>query len=142
MQKNVKKKDRMAALSEIVRTKNIGNQEELCRELGNLGIGATQSSVSRDLIELGVTKLRGVYFLSVPVDETKVGAVLEMDSAGDHMIVVKTPPGQASMVALEVDRARIPEVVGTVAGDDTFFVAVRTRKDQKSAMSRIRDITG
>lgn len=141
MQKSGNKRDRLAALGDIVRTKNIGNQEDLRRELGRLGIDATQSSVSRDLIELGITKRRGVYHLPVQGDETNVGTILEMETAGDHLIVVKTPPGQASMLALEVDRARFPEVVGTVAGDDTFFIAVRTQRDQKSAMRRIRGIT-
>ena len=141
MQKNVNKKDRLAALSEIVRSKTIGNQEELRRALADLGIESTQSSVSRDLIELDITKRRGVYRLPAAADDARVGIILDMDTAGDHLIVVKTPPGQASMLALEVDRARIPEVVGTVAGDDTFFIAVRTRNDQKTAMRRIRDIT-
>jgi transcriptional regulator of arginine metabolism len=63
-----------------------------------------------------------------------------MDTVGDHLIVVKTPPGQASMLALAVDREKIPGVAGTVAGDDTFFVAVKSRSDQLPAVKHIRKL--
>jgi len=143
MLKKVSKKDRQAALSEIIRTKRIGKQDELRRALGRLGIESTQSSISRDLIELNITKLRGVY--RVPVsssDGAGAGVVLEVDTAGDHLVVVKTPPGQASMLALVVDREKIPGVVGTVAGDDTFFAAVRSAADQKAVLKHIHRLAG
>jgi len=143
MRKRVSKKDRQAALGEIIRTKRIGNQYGLRRELGRLGIESTQSSISRDLIELNITKLRGVYkFPVVSVDGAKAGVVLDVDTAGDHLIVVKTPPGHASMLALAVDREKIPGVVGTVAGDDTFFVAVRSAADQRPVIKHIHKLTG
>ena len=143
MRKRVSKKDRQAALSEIIRTKRIGNQYGLRRELGRLGIESTQSSISRDLIELNITKLRGLYKFSVSsVDGAKAGVVLDVDTAGDHLVVVKTPPGQASMLALAVDREKIPGVVGTVAGDDTFFAAVRSAADQRPVIKHIHKLTG
>jgi transcriptional regulator of arginine metabolism len=139
MQNNAGKKDRQAALFELVRTKSIGNQDELRQELAQLRIDATQSSISRDLIELGITKLRGKYHPPVTSpDGSRAGIVLEVATAGDHLVVVKTPPGQASMLALVVDREKIPGIVGTVAGDDTFFVAVRSSADQKIAIEHIR----
>ena len=143
MRKIARKIDRQAALSEIIRTKRIGKQDELRRELGRLGIESTQSSISRDLIELNITKLRGVYRIPVSSSEgATAGVVLDVDTAGDHLVVVKTPPGQASMLALVVDREKIPGVVGTVAGDDTFFAAVRSPADQRSFMKHIHKLTG
>ena len=119
-------------MSEIIRTKRIGKQDELRRELGRLGIESTQSSISRDLIELNITKLRSIYRIPVsPSVGGGAGVVLDVDTAGDHLIVVKTPPGHASLLALAVDREKIPGVVGTVAGDDTFFAAVRSAADQR-----------
>ena len=139
MQKIAGKKDRQAVLVELVQTKSFGNQDELRQELGRRGIDATQSSVSRDLIELGITKSKGKYHPPVASDHESRGAiVLEIDTAGDHLVVIKTPPGQASMLALAVDRENIPGIVGTVAGDDTIFVAARSGADQKSAIEHIR----
>ncbi len=137
------KKYRQAALIDIVGSRMLWNQRELREELKKHGIETTQSSISRDLIELGITKVRGAYRLPVPSFEAaKIGAILGLETAGDHLIVVKTPPGQASMVALALDREKIPGIVGTVAGDDTFFIAVRSRRDQKPVITQVRKMTG
>lgn len=136
------KKHRQTALIDIIRSRMPGNQRELHAELKKRGIDTSQSSISRDLIELGITKVRGTYQLPVsPLDAAKIGTILELDAAGDHLIVVKTAPGQASMMALAVDREKIPGIVGTVAGDDTFFIAVRFLNDQKTVIRRVRELT-
>ena len=137
------KNHRHTALIDIVGSRMLWNQKELREELKGLGIETTQSTISRDLIELGITKVRGVYRLPASPGETsRIGTILELEKAGDHLIVVKTPPGQASMVALAVDREKIPGIVGTVAGDDTFFIAVRSRRDHKPVITHVRRITG
>jgi transcriptional regulator of arginine metabolism len=142
MRKIAGKKDRQAALIELVQTQSFANQDELRRELGRRGIDATQSSISRDLIELRITKSRGKYHPPAASPHEGRGAtVLGIDSAGGHLVVIKTPPGEASMLALAVDREQIPGIVGTVAGDDTIFVALRSSADQKSAMEHIRALT-
>ena len=134
----MKKKQRQQALAEIIRTKNLRNQNELKVELAKIGIESTQSSISRDLIDLNVTKLRGTYRLPPSSSESGVSAnILQVEIAGDNLIIIKTPPGQASMRALVIDREKIPEVVGTVAGDDTFFVAVKSRADQTKVIKQI-----
>ncbi len=128
-------------MTEIVRTKRLGNQNELRIELRNSGIDTTQSSISRDLIDLNIIKLRGVYRLPAsPSESGMAGNVLDVDTAGDNLVIIKTPPGQASMRALIIDREKIPGIVGTVAGDDTFFVAVKSRADQTAVIKQILKI--
>jgi transcriptional regulator of arginine metabolism len=137
----MRKKMRQEKVLELIRTKRFRTQAELVEELRRRGIRTTQSSVSRDLARLGVVKLNGYYTLprlTHPV--AGVLEILDLDTAGDHLIVVKTEPGQASPVALKIDGAHFPEVVGTVAGDDTVFIAVKDREAQRKAIARITQL--
>jgi len=132
------KKRRQDILTEIIRSKRIGSQLQIQTELERLGIHATQASISRDFVELGVVKIKGIYQLpTIVTKEVPMGEIMEIDTAGDSLIVIKTPPGQASMTALAVDRMKISGVVGTVAGDDTFFVATKSRSEQKVVMKQL-----
>lgn len=132
------KEKRQETLSEIIRSKRIGSQMQIHKELKRHGIHATQSSISRDFVELGVVKIKGIYQLpAIVTREVPMGEIMEIDTAGDNLIAVKTPPGQASMTALAVDKMKIPGVVGTVAGDDTFFVAIKSHAEQKVVMKQI-----
>lgn len=121
---------------DIISAKQIATQQELARELVRRGFAATQSSVSRDIVKLGLTKLNGYYV--APEDALKVGGpVTAIDTAGDNLIVVKTEVGLAQPAALTIDRASIGEIVGTVAGDDTILVAVKNAAAQRLAMKKI-----
>lgn len=132
------KQERQEKLIEIIRAKPLADQRQLLRELKRLGITANQSSVSRDLAELGVVKLKGVYRLPhLERGESPLVDLLDLDTAGDHLIVVKTGSGQASMVAERIDRAKLPEIVGTLAGENTIFVAVKGHAEQSTAMKQI-----
>ncbi len=99
-------------------------------------IEATQSSVSRDIVELKLTKINGFY---VAADNLQIAELptLELDTAGDNLIVLKTNIGQAQPSALKIDGAKIKEIVGTLAGDDTVFIAVKNHADQRAAMKAI-----
>ena len=133
---------RQKILSEIIRSKRIGSQAQIQMELKRQGFHATQSSISRDFVELGVVKIKGIYQLpDIVTNEVSVGKIIEIDTAGDNLIIIKTPPGQASMTALAVDKLKIPGVVGTVAGDDTFFVATKSHTNQKAVMKQILKLT-
>ncbi len=135
------KQERQRKLTEIIRTKEVVNQDQLQKELKRLGVVATQSSISRDLAELGVVKLKGAYRLPhLDPGESTLVDLLDMESAGENLLVLKTPPGQAQIVAITIDRARLPEVVGTVAGDDTIFVAVKNPVDQGKATKQILNL--
>jgi transcriptional regulator of arginine metabolism len=129
------KKSRQEKILQIIAGKPVATQQELAEELARRGIEATQSSVSRDIVELGLTKLKGYY--TAPQPALSGGPVVEIAAAGDNLIVVKTDIGQASPAALAIDRAKIDEIVGTVAGDDTIFIAVKNLEAQRLAMKKI-----
>jgi transcriptional regulator of arginine metabolism len=129
------KKVRQQKILEVISAKAISAQWELVRELARLGIEATQSSISRDIKELGLVKVNGYY--AAPTAVLESSPVLALETAGDHIIVAKTGTGQAQPVALKIDCAKFDEVVGTVAGDDTIFIAVKNQAAQRIAMKKI-----
>ncbi len=125
------------------------NQDELVKVLRKEGFEATQSSVSRDLRELRVAKAGDRYIL--PAQDA--GAVnnpfaavakfvLEIKTAGTSLTVLKTTTGTAQSVAVAIDSSEWPEVVGTISGDDTIFIATDEPKDQKKLRERLRGIFG
>ena len=105
------------------------------------GVPATQSSVSRDLEELGVVKHHGHYTLP-RTNGTPVRGLLSLDHAGESLVIARTIPGLASAVAVEIDAAAMPEIVGTIAGEDTIFVAVREAKAQRTVVKKIWELFG
>jgi len=67
---------------------------------------------------------------------------VSLDQAGDSLVIARTIPGLASAVAVEIDAAKIPEIVGTIAGEDTIFIAVRNATDQRAAIKEIWNLFG
>ena len=131
-----KDKTRHQTILEIVSAKPIATQQELAAALARRGFPATQSSVSRDIVKLGLTKVDGFYV--APKHALKFGGpVTAIDTAGDNIIVVKTDVGLAQPAALTIDRAGIDEIAGTVAGDDTILIAVKNASAQRLAMKKI-----
>jgi transcriptional regulator of arginine metabolism len=134
---------RQRAIRDLLRRGAVRSQEELVARLGRRGIAATQSSVSRDLRELGAIKLRGRYRMPAPpaaASDLLLEAahfVRGLRPAGPHLTVVLTTVGAAQTVGLAIDRAGWPEVAGTVAGDDTVFVASPSGADQKRFHRRL-----
>ena len=139
---------RRTTLAKIIREQSVGRQSELVAMLRKQGHVATQSSVSRDLRELGVAKLGQRYVLPEPGAPVKndfstlkqfVSAVL---TAGTNLTVLKTTVGSAQSVAVAIDTARWPEVVGTISGDDTIFIATTGAREQRKLRRRLRAIFG
>jgi len=137
---------RRAVIEEILHSEAIHSQLELVKRLTARGFRVTQSSVSRDLQEIGAVRVEGRYMAhdqvgvgQPPAAELAAvaGFVLDVAAAGPNLLVVKTPPGIAPLVALGLDRESWPEVVGTVAGDDTFFVATAGRRHQARVAARL-----
>jgi len=124
---------------DIVGSKRIATQQELAAELGRRGIAATQSSVSRDIVRLGLSKVNG-YYAAPQAALDAAGPVTQIDTAGDNLIVVKTEVGLAQPAALTIDRAGIGEIVGTVAGDDTILIAVKNAAAQKVALKKLVEL--
>jgi len=135
------KQARQKRILNLIRAKPIGTQEDLRAHLERTGVPATQSSVSRDLEELGIVKHHGRYALPHANGDATRG-LLSLDVAGDVLVIAKCLPGRASAVAVEIDDAAIPEIVGTLAGEDTIFIAARDQKSQRAAMKRIWEMFG
>lgn len=124
----------------LIKTRSVKSQEDLTSYLERAGFPATQSSISRDLLELGVIKAHGVYALPQATESGASHGLLNLDTAGDHLIVAKCEAGLASAIAVRIDRADVKEIVGTIAGDDTIFIAVKDRKEQRNAIKKIWEI--
>jgi transcriptional regulator of arginine metabolism len=133
------KRERQKKILNLIRAKRIGTQEALRSHLEHSGVPATQSSVSRDLEELGVIKHHGAYALPHANGDATRG-LLSLDVAGDVLVIAKCLPGLASAVAVEIDDAAIPEIVGTLAGEDTIFIAVHDQKAQRAAIKKIWEV--
>jgi transcriptional regulator of arginine metabolism len=135
----VVKRERQKRILNLIRAKRVGTQDELRIHLERAGVAATQSSVSRDLEELGVVKHHGFYALPHANGDAARG-LLSLDIAGEVLVVARCLPGRASAVAVEVDDAAMPEIVGTLAGEDTIFIATRDQKSQRLAMKKIWEL--
>jgi transcriptional regulator of arginine metabolism len=138
----MQKETRQQRILGLIRAKRIGTQEELTAHLERAGVAATQSSVSRDLLELGVVKHRGHYTLPRSTNGGAARGLLSLETAGEVLVVAKCDSGMASAVAVEIDRAAVPEIVGTLAGEDTIFIAVTDRKAQRTAIKKIWELFG
>jgi transcriptional regulator of arginine metabolism len=135
---------RRGAIVRILRGGAIRKQADLVRALKKEGHGVTQSSVSRDLRDLGVLKASGRYVL--PPDElirangdfgTLAQFVRSLRRAGPAITVLRTTIGAAQSVAVAIDRAEWPEVAGTLSGDDTIFIATANARAQAELIARL-----
>ncbi len=145
---------RRRALRTLLKRRRIRTQEELASALQERGYGITQSSLSRDLMYLGARKVDGAYRLvgdgeevddvgqSYPTLAELQPFVRGAKAAGPHLLVVSTRPGLAQTVALTLDSMSMPEVIGTIAGDDTVFVATPSRRAQRSLERRFAHLMG
>lgn len=131
------KLERQATIKNIVAAKPIARQDELVRLLRRNGYNVTQASVSRDLDELGVAKVNGVYSLPTVDEASSVFGPVNMTASGDSLVVVSCLPGYASAAASKIDNSKIDGVVGTIAGDDTIFVAVKDGTFQRSVIKKL-----
>ncbi len=141
---------RREVIEEILHAEAIHSQTDLVERLTARGFAVTQSSVSRDLQEIGAVRVDGRYLAPdqlrtgrPPAAELAdvAGFVLSVAAAGPNLMVVKTPPGIAALVALALDHAGWPEVVGTIAGDDTFLIATAGRRQQARVEARLTALT-
>jgi len=138
---------RRAAIRDLLTQGPAATQAWLVRALEDRGFAATQSSVSRDLRELGAIKTAVGYELPTnrDVDDTQLVAVADLlrsvQTAGSNLLVIHTGIGAAQRVALAFDRSGWPGIVGTIAGDDTIFVATESAHAQKNLVARIEHAT-
>lgn len=143
---------RRKALKALLRRRRPRTQQDLVRALEEKGFAITQSSLSRDLMHLGARKVDGAYRLvSGEEEEAEAGQayptlselqpfVRSVRPAGPNLLVIATRPGLAQTVALALDSMAMPEVIGTIAGDDIVFVATPQRRAQRSLERRFEHI--
>ena len=137
--------ERRGAIMRSLRESHVRRQEDLVRLLRKTGHEVTQSSISRDLRDLGVLKASGRYVL--PAEEltrtngdfgTLAQFVRQLRLAGPTLTVLRTTIGAAQSVAVAIDRAEWPEVAGTLSGDDTIFIATANAGARDKLVSRLR----
>ncbi|HVP34688.1 MAG TPA: hypothetical protein VMT09_13655 [Steroidobacteraceae bacterium] len=137
--------ERRGAIVRLLRAGLVRKQHDLVRLLKKEGHAVTQSSISRDLRDLGVLKASGRYVL--PPDElTRANGdfaalaqfVRGMRRAGPSLTVLRTTIGAAQSVAVAIDKAEWPEVAGTISGDDTIFIATASARAQGELNARLR----
>lgn len=124
---------------DLIASRPVGRQDELAQLLRDAGVSVTQASISRDLDELGIVKIDGRYArVELPIAETSPFGVSAIMPAGSNMVVVRCSSGLASAAAVRIDGSGIGEVLGTIAGDDTIFIAVNSQHEQKAAIKKLK----
>lgn len=145
------KSRRQSAILDVVEHEPIRSQEQLRHRLSARGFDVTQATLSRDIKELGLLKRSsdGAY---QPAGES-TSPVAAMDTLGralaeyliniepvQQLVVLKTGAGQAQLLALAIDKSRLPEVAGTLAGDDTILIIARDPKSAQAVVKQLRDL--
>jgi transcriptional regulator of arginine metabolism len=132
----MQKRERQNLILKMIGSEPISRQDILASKLGKAGYSVTQASVSRDLEELGIRKVDGIYARIRPAGNSGL-ELRSAQAAGDSLIVLKCDPGMASAMTVRIDAANFHEVIGTIAGDDTIFVAVSDAASQELAIEKI-----
>lgn len=142
------KERRQRAIADLIRSSALSSQEELAERVASLGFVVTQATISRDLEQIGAVKLRRDGQLSYALPEAareafspRLAAVFRdwvrsVEPAGS-MVVIKTPPGSAHLVGVALDNSEIAEIVGTICGDDTIFVACRSSAEAEALSAKL-----
>lgn len=152
---------RHALIGDVVTTRAVRSQSELAAELAGRGVDVTQATLSRDLVELGAVKVRdaqGLVYVLPPEggDRTPRAAVdaevldarlarlceelLVTAEASANLVVLRTPPGAAQFLASAIDRSALPDVLGTIAGDDTLLVITRAADGAAAVSTRFLEL--
>lgn len=141
---------RHGVILDVIARESISSQEMLRQRLHDLGVDVTQATLSRDLKELGVVKRAsdGAYQrlamggVSWPADalanlQRTTAEFLKRSERSEQLVVLRTDSGQAALLAIAIDRAPVPEVLGTVAGDDTILVICRDARAAEALVARL-----
>lgn len=126
-----KRNGRQDAIRDIVRNKDVRTQRVLVDELRAMGFDCTQATVSRDIADMGLRKLpEGIYVLAEDLHlQRMVSELVTGVLRTDNLVMIKAQPGTASGIAAAVDAAELPDVLGSLAGNDTILVIAQTAED-------------
>lgn len=148
----MKKKDRLNAILSLIKNNEISTQEELTDRLNGLGFNVSQATVSRDINELDIIKVestgkRSVYSVAKIPESEMPDNIKELFKqivlsivAANNLIVVKTLNGNGGSAGMAVDRMHIPQILGTIAGDDTLLIVTKNNADAEIAVKILRSI--
>jgi transcriptional regulator of arginine metabolism len=153
LRSNGDKSARQEAIRRIIRAHAVATQEELGQRLAREGFDVTQATLSRDLAQLGAMRVSlpeggtvyGLEDAPPPTGESRLLELAEMIVSMDDnelLVVVRTRPGSAPLVASAIDQARLPESLGTIAGDDTIFVAPGRGKSTRTLSKKLKALFG
>lgn len=132
---------RQEAIIEIIQVDPVSRQDQVVKRLVERGFRVTQASVSRDLVDLGIVKVNGAY--ASPRNAHLHGfGMVNLMIAGDNLIIAKCDSGLASAIAVKIDSSGVPEVIGTIAGDDTVFIAIENSALQRVAIKKLLGVLG
>jgi transcriptional regulator of arginine metabolism len=143
------KERRQRAIEDIIRTGAPASQEELAERLSAIGFAVTQATISRDLEQIGAVKVRRAGQLGYSLPDQAAGTpaprlaavfrdfVRSVDTAA-NLVVIKTPPGSAHLIGVALDQSAYEEIVGTISGDDTIFVACGSSKSAAELAKKLR----
>ncbi|MEP6982572.1 MAG: arginine repressor [Sphingomicrobium sp.] len=142
------KERRHRVIADLIRDTALSSQDELADRLASLGYSVTQATISRDLEQIGAVKVRRDGQISYALPETvrngaspRLAAVfrewVRSVEPAANLVVIKTPPGSAHLVGVALDNSDLPEIVGTICGDDTIFVACRSGADARALAVRL-----
>lgn len=137
MRTDVEKRKRHELIKEIIRSKPIGTQEELVSAIKALEMDVTQTTVSRDLVELKVGKWNGKYHIPFGADDslgwfaTVRQQVTEFKKIGENLVVLKTKPGSSALIEKTFNDQHIPEIAGVVASSNTVMIAFENAAHQQ-----------
>jgi transcriptional regulator of arginine metabolism len=139
-QVGMQKAERQKKILAVIQSEELSRQDEIVQRLSEDGFTVTQASVSRDLDELGITKVSNSYRVPDPTNSNRIFDLTSIEPAGDNLIVARCASGLASAAAVMIDAARITQIIGTIAGDDTIFIAVKGQTEQRTARKKIMEL--
>jgi transcriptional regulator of arginine metabolism len=143
------KERRQRTIADLIRSHALASQEELAERLNAMGYAVTQATISRDLEQLGAMKVRrdGRLGYTLPdqvrdAPSPRLASMLRdwvrsVEPAA-NLVVLKTPPGSAHLVGVALDQSALPEIVGTICGDDTVFVAARSGGEAEALAAKFQ----
>lgn len=148
---NVRKQQRQQTLLRLVNDKRLATQQDVVRALRAAGFASTQATVSRDIVELGLVKAArdGSHVYAAPTAMPASGGIDRLrrfceeypvqGAVAGNLVVLRTPPGTANALAIALDTSGFTDVVGTIAGDDTVFVATRDPARARGVNKRLAE---
>ena len=148
---NARKQHRQQTLLRLVADKRLGTQQDVVRALRAGGFAATQATVSRDIVELGLVKVPrdGAHVYAPPISVPASGGIERLrrfcdeypvqGTVAGNLVILKTPPGTANALAVALDTSGFSDVIGTIAGDDTVFVAANNPARARGINKRLSE---